>query len=87
MTHLPQDETRAIARLPGLDIEIRHTPPGPGSGERLSVTLEAAPALGRLDAAAPLLFWTMLAQAAWTPWLALAEAMRPRLPPPRGTEG
>jgi hypothetical protein len=67
------DETRAIGRLPGLDIEIVHTPARPGEGERVTVTLQASglPTLG-YD---PVLQWVRLAQLAWTPWLALTGAL------------
>ncbi len=88
MSRIDLDETRAIARLPGLDIEVTHNPSGAGGGERLSVTLQATPLLGgRIDTAAPFALWMMMAQAAWTPWLQLAAAFwlpaLPPRPPPR----
>jgi hypothetical protein len=69
------DETRAIARLPGLDIEIIHSPAARGEGERLSVTLQATPLLGgRIEAAGPIALWMLMLQAAWTPWLQISSA-------------
>lgn len=80
------EEMRAMARLPGLDIEITHSPPGPGEGERLSVTLQATPLLGgRIETAGPLAIWMLMVQAAWTPWLQLGSAFW-ALPPPRSRE-
>jgi hypothetical protein len=73
-----RDETRALARLPGLDIAVVHRGGGPGSGEELLVAFRAAPSsgwLGRpIDAADPLLFWTRLSQATWTFWLGCLAA-------------
>ena len=69
------DETRAVARLPHLDIEIRHRKLPEEGAELLSVTLRATPDLGT---AAALLDPFRLADprrlvAAWcsfNPWLA-----------------
>jgi hypothetical protein len=75
------DETRAFARLPGLDIAVLHRSVH-GGGEEMVVALRTAPsfrALGRpLGAADPLLLWMGLAQAAWASWLGcLAAATTP----------
>ena len=75
------DETRAYARLPGLDMAVLHRG-GHGGGEEVVVALRTAPsfaALGRpLGAADPLLLWMGLAQAAWDSWLGcLAAATTP----------
>jgi hypothetical protein len=77
----PAEETRAIARLPGLDIAILHVAARPGQGERVTVTLEATP-LPALPGADPLALWMQMVQTAWTPWLALTSALwgLPRLP-------
>jgi len=67
------DETRATARLPNLDIEILHRRPWQGNEEQLVVMLRAVPsfeAFGRLlEASSPLLVWTRMMQAAWSPWV------------------
>ena len=67
------DETRATARLPNLDIEILHRRPWEGNEEQLVVMLRAVPsfeAVGRwLEASNPLLVWSRMMQAAWSPWV------------------
>ncbi len=72
------EETRAVAQLPHLDIEILHRRPWEGEGEQLVVSLRATPsfeALGRmLEAGSPMLLWSGMMQAAWAPWLAAMEA-------------
>ena len=76
------EETRAIARLPNLDIEIIHGCSADGNAERLSISVLAVPsfdAFGRaMEAANPFLFWMRIAQRAWAPWLGSTQA---RLPP------
>jgi hypothetical protein len=70
------DETRAVARLPHLDIEIRHRKASDESAEYLSVSLRAAPDLK----AATSLLDPLVLLAAWTafnPWLAWAQLMNP----------
>jgi hypothetical protein len=78
MTRSEFEETRAVARLPHLDIEILHRRPWEGEGEQLMVSLRATPsfeALGRmLEAGNPMLFWSGVMQAAWAPWLGAMEA-------------
>lgn len=79
------EETRAYARLPGLDIAVLHRGPGcAGEGEQVTIAMRTAPsfaALGRpVSAVDPFLLWMGLAQAAWTSWLgcvAAASASRP----------
>ncbi len=76
------DETRAYARLPGLDIAVLHRGAWGEDGEQVVVALRVVPsaaALGRpLGAADPLLLWMRLAHAAWASWLAcLAAASAP----------
>lgn len=82
------DETKAVARLPNLDIEIRHSRPwrdqvqrgAQAEGEILTITLRATPSFdaffGALEAANPALFWMRTFETAWAPWLALAGARR-----------
>ena len=68
-----EDETRAVARLPNLDIEIRHRRPADGEGEQILISLHARPsfeAFGRfLDTSTPMAFWLGLMRLAWSPWL------------------
>ena len=67
-------ETRAVARLPNLDIEIRHRPNMDGDGEQILISMQARPSFEAfgcfLDASYPLVFWIGLMQMAWSPWLA-----------------
>jgi hypothetical protein len=73
-----QNETRAFARLPNLDVAIIHRGAREGEGEQVMIALRAVPSfesLGRLmEAADPLLFWMRLTQAAWTSWLGCLTA-------------
>ncbi len=79
---MAMDETRAVARLPHLDIEIRHRKLPEEGAELLAVTLRATP---DLDAAAalfnPFRFTDPTAlMAAWwrlNPWFAWLELARP----------
>ena len=79
------DETRAVARLPGLEIEIRHR--ADAEGEMLALRILGTPTLGAAarGLAPPLLalppaaaawlapwqVWTQMMEVAWRPWLAL----------------
>ena len=78
------DETRAYARLPGLDIAVLHRAAHGKDGEQVVVALRAAPSFGALGrptigaAADPLMLWMGLTQAVWATWLGcLAAATRP----------
>jgi hypothetical protein len=87
MVESAYDETRATARLPNLDIEILHRRPWEGDEEQLVVMLRAVPsfeAFGRLlEASNPLLVWTRMMQAAWSPWVhGLTTALSPSFRPP-----
>jgi hypothetical protein len=84
--HLDEDETRAVAKLPHLDIEIRRKQAPDGNAEYLAISLRASP-----DFAAAAAFFDpfRLADptrllAAWTafnPWLAwMRLAGLPTLP-------
>ena len=75
------DETRAYARLPGLDIAVLHRGADEG-GEEVVVAWRTAPSFGALarplGAADPLLLWLGLAQMAWASWTGcLAAASTP----------
>jgi len=76
------DETRATAKLPGLDVEIVHRRTEDASAELITISLRAAPsfeAFGRyLETANPFLAWTRMIELAWQPWLGAF------LPPPGG---
>ncbi|HEX4410059.1 MAG TPA: hypothetical protein VH206_14905 [Xanthobacteraceae bacterium] len=80
------DKTRAVARLPGLDIEIeRHRVE---NGERISIHLQATPsfdAFGRfIQEANPFAFWAnsiQLAAQMWMPFFPWLNATRALLPP------
>lgn len=75
------DETKAVARLPALDIEINHRRVPEEAAEYLSISLRATPSFramaGHLDAHAwqlfnPLTFWLTAFQATqefWAPFL------------------
>jgi len=69
----PYQDTRAVARLPHIDVEIQHRRPWEGEGEQILITLKATPsfeAFGAfLESTNPWLFWMKLMQAAWEPWL------------------
>lgn len=81
----PAEETRAIARLPGLDIEIVHRRPQGESGEAIGILVRAVPSFDALSrtlwAVNPFLAWARLSaeltQAAWNAWFGAF------LPPPR----
>ena len=81
MPPTPTEETRAIARLPGLDIEIVHRRPQGGSGEAIGIMLHAMPSFDALSRAMfqpnPLLLWAEVTQAMWSAWFGAF------LPPPR----
>ncbi len=69
------DEMRAVARLPGIDIDILHRKSEEGEGEEMLIRVRAVPsfdaAFGALEAANPFLMWSRMMQAAWAPFLAL----------------
>jgi hypothetical protein len=78
------DETKATARLPGLDIELKRRVDEQEGAEYVSVTLRAVPSLeafaGVLQPMAlPLALWQSwfdMAQAFWQPFLPAAGAIR-----------
>jgi hypothetical protein len=84
------DETRAVAHLPNLDIEILHRQLPHERAEQLLISLRAQPSLEAfarwLDAAAPVspwlalnpfLAWQQAALALWAPWLTAAARALP----------
>ena len=70
---MPPEDTRAVARLPNLEIEIRHRNAPEEGAEYLAITLKATPDLG---AAAAWLspFRLLEAAASLNPWLAAWRA-------------
>jgi hypothetical protein len=83
-TAMPQgdyEETKAVALLPKLKIEILHSRSPAGDAEQLSINVLAVPsfeAFGRyLQAANPFLFWMRVAETAWAPWLGAFPALPP----------
>jgi hypothetical protein len=72
------DETRAVARLPTLDIEIAHRRLPDESAEHLSITLRATPdfrAVAQfLDMGAPFFLPAMMMSSPWAQWLRMAWA-------------
>lgn len=84
--HDDHDATRAVARLPGLDIAIEHH--RSDDAERISIHLHAVPSFAAfgtaLDSLNPFAFWARAAQLAWLPWMAwspLPTTTRALLPP------
>lgn len=68
------DTTRAVAHLPGLDIEVEHR--RAADAERISIHLQAMPSFAAfgdyLEPGNPFAFWAKAAQFAWQPWAAFA---------------
>jgi len=81
MPERTDDATRAVAHLPGLDIEIEHRRSPNADAELISIHLQAMPsfeAFGRyLEAANPFGFWARAAQLSWQPWFAAMQALAP----------
>ena len=76
---------KAIAHLPGLDIEISHRQSPDGLAEQISINLRAVPSFGAFahafEALNPFTFWAEAARLAWFPWI---EAIRAVTLPPSG---
>ena len=83
------DVTKAVARLPGLDIGIGHERSPAGDWEQVSIVLRATPsfeAFGRsLDAANPFALWTQAVRMMWAPWLLAVQPLLPKGSPTRKT--
>jgi hypothetical protein len=84
------DETRAVAHLPNLDIEILHRRLPDEDAEQLLISLRARPSFealaGWLEAPGPaaawlalnpFLAWQQAALALWAPWLKAASRTLP----------
>jgi hypothetical protein len=80
------DETKATARLPGLDIELKHRVAADEGAEYVSITLRAVPSLEAFGAALqPMPLNPFAASLAlWQSWFDMSQAFwRPFLPPDR----
>ncbi len=77
----------ATARLPGLEISLRHCRLPGQTGEELTIRLRAIPSfesLGRaIEAANPFAAWVAMLQLAWAPWLMASQMMQADSPAPR----
>ncbi len=75
------EETRAVAHLPNLQIEIIRGRSPAGDAERLSINMLAVPSFGAfrnyVEIANPFIFWLRFAQTAWAPWLSAVPAISP----------
>ncbi len=75
MTRDKPEEMRAVARLPGIDIDILHRRSEEVDGEEMLIRVRAMPsfdaALGVFETGNPFLMWSRMVQAAWAPWLSL----------------
>lgn len=82
------DETRAVARLPHLDVEIAHRRLPDEGAEQLSIHLRATPDFGVFAdylerrpalwaslALSPFLIWQKTMRAFWAPWLPVPRAL------------
>jgi hypothetical protein len=71
------ESMKAIAHLPGLDIEIVHHQSPDGLAEQISINLKAVPSFEAFvrfyEAMNPFAFWAEATRLAWLPWV---EAMR-----------
>ncbi len=67
-------ETRAVARLPGVDIAIVHTEAHEGGGESVTIMLQQT-AARPISAFDPVGLWLQMTQAAWAPWLAVTASL------------
>jgi len=91
MTESDFNETKAVAHLPNVDIEIYHRRPWQGNEELLTITLRAVPSfdafLRTVEAVNPLLFWMRAIETAWAPFFALGETVTAAQLPkePRGS--
>ena len=73
------DVTRATARLPGLQIDIRHRRLPDGEGERMSINLQAVPSFEAfsqaVETANPFTLWAQAVQMMWLPWFGVARTL------------
>jgi hypothetical protein len=81
--HGEDDATRAIAHLPGLDIEIMHR--RLAGAEQISIHLQAMPSFEAfglaLEVGNPFAFWAEAARLMWLPFLPWLRATQTLMPP------
>ncbi len=81
--HGEDEATRAVAHLPGLDIEVMHR--RLAGAEQISIHLQAMPsfeAFGRaLEAGNPFALWAEAVRLMWLPLLPWLSATQALLPP------
>jgi hypothetical protein len=72
------DETRALARLPALDVAIARRRDEEAGAEEVTIALRARPSFAELATAIeanpfllPWVAWARLVESAWAPWLRL----------------
>jgi hypothetical protein len=92
-----EDAARAIARLPGVEIEITRRRAAEGDAEHVSIILTALPSFEAFarafEAANPFALWMRGAELAWRPWIEATRAMglpwsaSPSLAPPDADGG
>jgi hypothetical protein len=70
--------TRAIAQLPGLELELQHR--WLEEGEEIALRLRAIPSFGAfweaMARADPIAFWVEANRLAWAPWIAALRIAR-----------
>jgi len=71
------DDTKMVAHLPNLDIEVIHRRSWEGNEEMLLITLRATPSFEAffqfLDRTNPFALWARAIEMTWAPWLRLAN--------------
>ena len=76
------EDTKITAKLPHLDLEIRHRELPEDGAEEIIIRMQATPsfdavgaslmpALSAMTSLNPMMLWMNLAQQAWRPWLTL----------------
>ena len=93
-------ETRAVARLPNLDIEILHRRLPDEAGEQLAISLKAQPSFDAFArfyersgpfwpwlALHPMLVWPTILRTLWAPWLSGQQMRVPEVEPPHDATG
>jgi len=83
------EDMKAIAHLPGLDIEILHRPSPDGRGEQIAIMLTAVPSFEAwaksFEMLNPFALWAEAMRLAWSPWVEAMEAMLPAPLPKLGS--
>jgi hypothetical protein len=81
------EDMKAIAHLPGLDIEILHRQLPDGQGEQILINLTAVPSFEAfaniLEAFNPFSLWAEAMRLAWSPWVEATRAVMLPAPLPK----